>query len=66
MIQTITHTTGDKLSPYAICSIGKVFTGILALLMVRNGIISENDLNRIPVQLNELVTKALPSAVREQ
>jgi hypothetical protein len=58
--------TGNKSSPYAIHSIGKVFTGMLAILMIRDGIISEDDLNVVPVQLDASVKKALPVAVREQ
>lgn len=51
--------------PFAIHSIGKVFTGILTLLMIEEDILSEEVLQS-PVQLDESVTQQLPSAVREQ
>lgn len=53
-------------STYAIHSIGKVFTGMLALLMVKEGILSDDDLHQVPVQLDESVIKALPPHVRER
>lgn len=51
--------------PFAIHSIGKVFTGILTLLMIEDGVFSEDDLNKI-VQLDDATTKQLPASVREQ
>lgn len=50
---------------FAIHSVGKVFTGILALIMIEDNIISENDLLQ-PVQLDDYVTQKLPLSVREQ
>lgn len=50
---------------FAIHSVGKVFTGILTLIMIRENILSENDLSS-PVQLDENVKQQLPPAVREQ
>ncbi len=58
-------TENEPASSYAIHSIGKVFTGILALLMVREGVILDADL-KAPVQLDESVINALPPKVREQ
>ncbi len=51
--------------PFAIHSVGKILTGTLVLMMVEQGVISEDDLNR-PVQLDKTVLKQLPNAVREQ
>jgi hypothetical protein len=58
--------TGNKSSAFAMHSIGKVFTGMLVLIMVKKGIISEHDLNLIPVKLDTSDTKALPFVVRER
>jgi hypothetical protein len=51
--------------PFAIHSIGKVFTGIMTLLMVRDGVISEDELHQV-VQLDDVVKQKLPASVREQ
>jgi len=53
----------DPATPFAIHSIGKVFTGMLALRLVREEIIPEKALND-PVQLSEDVLAALPDAIR--
>lgn len=58
--------TGNKSSAFAMHSIGKVFTGMLVLIMVKKGIISEHDLNLIPVKLDASDTKALPFVVKER
>lgn len=50
---------------FAMHSIGKVFTGMLALLMVRQGVISENSLNDV-IQIDETVLQSLPPNVKEQ
>lgn len=55
-----------KPSSYAMHSVGKVFTGMLALIMVRKGIISEDDLNMPTVKLSEAVRAALPQVVTAQ
>jgi CubicO group peptidase (beta-lactamase class C family) len=55
----------NQSSSFAIHSVGKVFTGMLAMLMIRNGTISEDDLNK-PIQLDKAVSDALPPTVREQ
>ena len=52
-------------SSFAMHSVGKVFTGMLAMMMIRDGTISEDDLHK-PIQLDQSVTKALPPAIREQ
>lgn len=52
-------------SAFAMHSIGKVFTGMLALMMVREGILTEKDLNS-PIQLDESVKMQLSPAVQEQ
>lgn len=51
--------------PFAIHSIGKVFTGILALIMIEDGILSETDLQH-PVQLDKSTEAQLPPLVRNQ
>ena len=51
--------------PFAIHSIGKVFTGMLALIMIEKGILTEGDLQS-PVQLDDVALRELPVAVREQ
>jgi CubicO group peptidase (beta-lactamase class C family) len=55
----------NQSSSFAIHSVGKVFTGMLAMMMIRDGTISEEDLTQ-PIQLDESVIKELPPAVREQ
>ena len=55
--------TGNSASSYAMHSVGKVFTGMLALIMARKGVLSEEDFNQPPVKLDEAVKKALPPAV---
>lgn len=52
-------------TPISIHSIGKVITGILLLKMIRNGIISEDDLNK-PIQLDNSVLEQLPTDVRDR
>ena len=52
-------------SAFAIHSVGKVFTGVLALIMIREGVWSEGDLQR-PVKLDDSVLKQLPLPVRER
>ena len=52
-------------SAFAMHSIGKVFTGMLTLIMVKNGILTEKDLNS-PVQLDDSVRRELSPAVQEQ
>jgi CubicO group peptidase (beta-lactamase class C family) len=63
----LTHTVASKginlETPFAIHSIGKVFTGMLALELVRKKILPEDVLNE-PVQLSKEVLKALPESVR--
>lgn len=51
--------------PFAMHSVGKVFTGILALIMLREDIFLEEDL-QCPVQFDDSITKQLPLVVREQ
>lgn len=65
-----THTLSsnniaDKQVPFAIHSVGKVFTGALALRLIEEGIISEEAL-RLPIQLDAAVLNALPPKVRAQ
>lgn len=50
---------------FAIHSIGKVFTGILTLIMIREDVLSEDDLAG-PIQLDEAVISQLSPAVKEQ
>ncbi len=53
-------------APLSIQSVGKVFTGILTLIMIREGILTTDDLqSHIFDQLDESVKKELPSAVIE-
>jgi len=55
----------DQQSPFAMHSVGKVFTGALMLRLIQEGIISEDALNK-PIQLGEDIIKILSPAVREQ
>lgn len=62
----IPHFSGNQLqATFAMHSVGKVFTGILAFIMMRENIISEEDLKR-PVQLDPHVIQQLPPSVRNQ
>lgn len=49
--------------PFAIHSAGKVFTGILTLIMMEENVISEDELNR-PIKLNENVLQKLSTQVK--
>jgi len=51
--------------PFAIHSIGKVFTGVLVFMMIEQGVLTEEDLQR-PVQLDKTVLQKLPSSVKIQ
>jgi CubicO group peptidase (beta-lactamase class C family) len=51
--------------PFAIQSVGKVFTGILTVIMIQEGILTEQDLQQ-PVQLDASVIKQLLPSVQEQ
>ena len=55
----------QNLSQYAFAmhSVGKVFTGILVLMMIEEDVLSEQDLMS-PVQLDDSVIQQLPSTVR--
>ncbi len=55
----------DTTHTFAIHSVGKVFTGILTLIMIENNILAEDDLSK-PVQLGESTLRQLPQSVREQ
>lgn len=50
---------------FAIHSIGKVYTGILTLIMLQNGVIDEKDLFA-PLEVDTLVLQALPLSVQRQ
>jgi hypothetical protein len=50
--------------PFAIHSVGKVFTGVLIVEMIAQGIIPEEDLHKIPAQLDEEITNNLPEQVK--
>lgn len=52
-------------TPLCIHSVGKVFTGILLMKMIREGIISEADLDK-PIQLDENVLEQLSDDVRNR
>lgn len=67
---TSTHTISSSnisrsQAPFAMHSVGKVFTGVLILRLIEEGIIPEDVLDK-PIQLNAEVIKALPPAVQEQ
>lgn len=50
---------------FTICSIGKIFTGLLVYKMLEAGIIKEADLNK-PIELNQNIMDRLPPKVQEQ
>lgn len=66
--KTGTHTLTSKdinsNTPFAMHSIGKVFTGVLVLKMIQEGILSEKALHE-PVQLDPVVFSKLPETVKE-
>jgi CubicO group peptidase (beta-lactamase class C family) len=53
-----TDNIGNTQAPFSIHSVGKVFTGLLAALMVKKGIIDESTLDQ-PVQLDESVKESI-------
>jgi CubicO group peptidase (beta-lactamase class C family) len=55
----------DHSTPFSIHSISKVFTEILTLLLIQEGIIQEEWLQQ-PLRINEATKKLLPHAVRKQ
>lgn len=57
--------SGHTSSCFAMHSVGKVFTQMLVLKMIRQGILTEDDLNQ-PPKFDESVKKLLSLAVREQ
>ncbi len=62
---TPTYPENQYQYPFAIHSIGKVFTGTLVLVMIEQGVLTEEAL-KSPVQLDKTVLKKLPVTVREQ
>ncbi|MCS5709916.1 serine hydrolase [Candidatus Berkiella aquae] len=50
---------------FSIHSVAKVFTGILLMKMIRDGIISEDDIDK-PIQLSDSVLQELSPAVQER
>lgn len=50
---------------FAMHSVGKVFTGMLAVIRVSNGTIPESDLNE-PIKLDQSILDVLPASVKEQ
>lgn len=65
VLTSVVHTRSKQKNVFAMHSIGKVFTGMLVLILVRIGIVSVRDLNS-PVQLDEAVLNQLPHSVQEQ
>jgi len=55
----------DPQTPFAMHSIGKVFTGLLALRLIEEGIISEEELKQ-PIQLDKSVIDQLSKEVANQ
>ena len=64
-LTSVVHPESKSQDVYSMHSVGKVFTGMLAITMIQNGIISEKDLNS-PIQLHELALMQLPSEVQER
>lgn len=57
----VTPVIPENKSPYAMHSVGKVFTGMLALRMIQEGVISESDLKK---PLDEDFIKQLPLSLQ--
>ena len=57
------YSTGST-EPFCIYSLGKVFTGMLLMTMIQEGIIDEETLDK-PIQLEEHVHNRLPKALHE-
>ncbi len=62
-IHTVASTGIDPHTPFAIHSVGKVFTGMLALRLIHQGLIPEEVLGQ-PVQLAPDVISALPASIQ--
>ncbi len=55
----------DPQLPFNMFSVGKIFTGVLLLQMVQQGIIKENNLHEA-IQLDHAILEKLPLQVKEQ
>lgn len=62
--ETMASLNIDASRTFTICSVGKVFTGILMLKMLQAGVISEDMLDRKPPPLDQKVLDQLSPAVR--
>jgi len=51
---------------FTLHSVGKVFTGMLIMELVRKGVITAGELDKPGVKLDEAITQKLPSAIRER
>lgn len=51
---------------YNIASVAKIFTGLLPLVLVKQGIIQENDLNKKGVKIPDEVINEFPESLREE
>ncbi len=60
-----TPNVPDPQAPFAIHSVGKVFTGVLALRMIEEKVIPKKALDK-PIQLSAEIVEKLPPKVREQ
>ena len=59
-----TYSTSNSKDSFAMHSVGKVFTGILALIMIQQGIITEKELNE-PIKIDEESKELLPEEIRK-
>lgn len=64
--ETMASANIDASRTFTICSVGKVFTGVLMLKMLQAGIISEDMLDRKPPPLDENVLEQLSQEVCAQ
>ena len=62
---TLCTEGNDEESIFSIHSVGKIFTGILVLRLVEQGILQEKDLDN-PIQISESAKTKLPSSVVER
>lgn len=62
---TICTEGNDEKSIFSIHSVGKIFTGVLILRLVEQGILNEEDLSK-PIQISESAKAKLPAKVVER
>lgn len=58
------ETSKNEPIPFSIHSLSKVFTGALAILLIKNGVITPETLDRKPLELDPEVIQQLPNTVK--